>query len=172
MSKKPNTKLESDNDRINDSFTDIRQRISAEQTRILSTVRKRPRKDIDFDITEHEVHKFLIIFHALMEEDIFNQSLSEQFEEVDGIVTDLLIKIVLKIADLLRQNIATLPVPSVFKEVLHRLKELFNAKRKGQGETMEATELKECGSQASSSSSSSSSSGESESEQREGSSQS
>ena len=171
MSKKPNTKLESDNDRINDSFTDIRQRISAEQTRILSTVRKRPRKDIDFDITEHEVHKFLIIFHALMEEDIFNQSLSEQFEEVDGVVTDLLIKIVLKIADLLRQNIETLPVPSVFKEVLHRLKELFNAKRKGQGETMEATKLKECASQASSSSSSSSS-GESESEQREGISQS
>ena len=169
MSKKPNTKLESDNDRINDSFTDIRQRISAEQTRILSTVRKRPRKDIDFDITEHEVHKFHIIFHALMEEDIFNQSLSEQFEEVDG--TDLLIKIVLKIADLLRQNIETLPVPSVFKEVLHRLKELFNAKRKGQRETIEATELKECASQASSSSSSSSS-GESESEQREGSSQS
>ena len=97
MSKKPNTKLESDDDRINDSFTDFRQRISAEQTRILSTVRKRPRKDIDFDITEHEVHKFLIIFHALMEEDIFNQSLSEQFEEVDGVVTDLLIKIVLKI---------------------------------------------------------------------------
>ena len=54
-----------------------------------------------------------------MEEDIFNQSLSEQFEEVDGVVTDLLIKIVLKIADLLRQNIETLPVPSVFKEVLH-----------------------------------------------------
>ena len=75
----------------------------------------------DINISEHEVHKFLLIFHALVE----TVNSEQPQEETDGFVTDAILQIVNTIAGLLRNNIDTLNIPAVLKSALKKLKSLF-----------------------------------------------
>ena len=62
-------------------------------------------KDINeqFDINEHEVKKFLLIIHTLME----TVNSGEALDNTDGTVTDTILKIVLKLSELLKNNIGS-----------------------------------------------------------------
>ena len=140
------------NDRTNDNSTVLRKKIKLEHNFILSKAKK---INESIDLTDHEVNKFLIIFHTLLDTVDLSSEISE-VEETDGIVTDIILKIVLKITELIRQNIDSLPLPKILKDALKVIKELFNGKKSMQdtrGGSME-TELKEYTSTPSSSSSS------------------
>ena len=123
------------------------EKIKAEHNYILSRSRK---INESLDLTEHEVNKFLIIFHTLLE----TVDLDSDFtEETDGVITDIIIKIVIKISELIRQNIDSLPLPNIIKDTLKVIKDLFNAKKltsDSKGGSVE-TELKESTSSTSSS---------------------
>ena len=80
----------------------------------------------DIDISEHEVHKFLLIFHTLVE----TINSQESREETDGFVTDTILQIVNIIAGLLKSNIDNLNIPAVVKSALKKLKSLFIPQRK------------------------------------------
>ena len=75
----------------------------------------------DIDISEHEVHKFLLIFHTLVE----TINSDQPQEETDGFVTDTILQIVNVIAGLLKNNIDSLNIPAVLKSALKKLKSLF-----------------------------------------------
>ena len=75
----------------------------------------------EIDISEHEVHKFLLIFHTLAE----TISSDEPQEETDGFVTDTVLQIVNVIAGLLKNNIDSLNIPAVLRNALKKLKSLF-----------------------------------------------
>ena len=142
------------NDRTNDTSVILRKKIKTEHDYILS---KAKRINESINLTDHEVNKFLIFFHTLLDTVDLSSETSE-LEETDGIVTDIILKIVLKITELIRQNIDSLPLPKILKDALKVMKELFNGKKSTQdsrGGSME-TKLKECTSMSSSSSSSSS----------------
>ena len=155
MSKRSTVNVKEDkNDRSNDSSAILRKKIKLEHEFIIS---KSKRINESIDLTDHEVNKFLIIFHTLLETVDLSSEIVEG-EETDGIVTDIILKIVLKISELLRQNVDSLPLPNILKNALKVIKELFNGKKSTQnsgGSSMEA-ELKEFTSSTSSSSSSSS----------------
>ena len=112
-------------DRSNDSSDILRKKIKVEHDFILS---RSKRINESIDLTEHEVNKFLIIFHTLLETIDLNSEISES-EETDGIVTDIILKIVLKISELIRQNVDSLPLPKILKGALKVIKELFNGKK-------------------------------------------
>ena len=70
--------------------------------------------DDEIDIHEHEVHKFLLIFHSL-----FEKVTSEKtFEETDGILNDTLSVVCNIIAGLLKNNIDSLKLPAILKTPL------------------------------------------------------
>ena len=140
------------NDRSNDPSVIYRKKIKVEHDFIVSRAK---RINESIDLTDHEVKNFLIIFHTLLETIDLNSEISES-EETDGIVTDIIIKIVLKISELIRQDVDSLPLPKILKDTLKVIKELFNGKKSTQdsrGGSVE-TELKEYTSMTSSSSSS------------------
>ena len=56
--------------------------------------------DQEIDINEHEIHKFLLIFHSLFEK----VTSEETFEETDGILNDTILVICNIIAGLLKNN--------------------------------------------------------------------
>ena len=89
------------NDRPNDPSVILRKKIKTEHDFIVSRA-KRINKSLD--LTDHEVNKFLIIFYRLLETIDLNSEISEG-EETDRIVTDIILKIVLKISELIRQNV-------------------------------------------------------------------
>ena len=74
----------------------------------------------DIDISEHEVHKFLLIFHTLPE----TINYQEAREETDGFVTDTILKIVNIIVVLSKNNVDSLNVSAVLKSALSALKKL------------------------------------------------
>ena len=67
------------------------------------------------------MHKFLLIFHTLVE----TVNSEQPQEEPDGFVTDAILKTVNTIAGLLKNNIDTLNIPTVLKIALKKLKSLF-----------------------------------------------
>ena len=77
-------------------------------------------KDIDeeIDISEHEVQKFLLIFHTLME----TITSEEALEQTDRAVTDAILQVVLKVGDLLKKNIDSFNLPAILKKVLKKKK--------------------------------------------------
>ena len=113
------------NDRPNDTSTTLRKKIKVEHDYILS---KAKTINESIDLTDHELNKFLIIFHTLLDTVDLRSEISE-LEETDGIVTDIILKIVLKITKLIRQNIDSLPLPKILKHALKVIKELFNGKK-------------------------------------------
>ena len=87
----------------------------------------------DIDISEYEVHNFLLIFHSLVE----TINSQEAREETDGFVTDMFLQIVNIIAGLLKNNIDSLNIPAVLKSALKKLKRLIisQTKDKEEGKT-------------------------------------
>ena len=79
----------------------------------------------DTDIIEHEVQKFLLIFHSLMEAINYEENL----EEADGDITDTFALIISKSSDLLRQNIDSLKLPAILKSALKKIINLFNVEK-------------------------------------------
>ena len=118
---------------------ELKKRIKLKNEVILDII-----KDIneDFNIDELEVQKFLLIFHTLMKV----VSSDEGLDLPDGAVTDSIFQVVLKISELLKNNIDSLKLPEFLKTVLKKIKSLFNkqsdqdAKHTGKAEkTSEAT---------------------------------
>ena len=101
------------NDRSNDPNVILKKKIKTEHDFIVSRAK---RINESIDLTDHEVNKFLIIFHTLLETIDLNSEISEG-EETDGIVTDIILKIILKISELIRQNVDSLPLPKILKDV-------------------------------------------------------
>ena len=91
--------------------TSLERKIKLENQKILDKI-----KEIgeNIDISEHEVHKFLLIFHTLVE----TVNSEQPQEETDGFVTDTILQIVNTIAGLLRNNIDSLNIPAVLKSAL------------------------------------------------------
>ena len=116
------------NDRTNNTSAVLRKKIKVEHDFILSKAKK---INESIDLTNHEVNKFLIIFHTLLDTVDLSSEISE-VEETDGIVTDIILKIVLKITELIRQNIDSLPLPKILKGALKVINELFNGKKSTQ----------------------------------------
>ena len=77
--------------------------------------------DKEMDVSEHKVHKFLLVFHTLAE-----RVNSDQLqEETGGFVTDTILQIVNVIVGLLKNNIDSLNIPAVLRNALKKLKSLF-----------------------------------------------
>ena len=74
----------------------------------------------ELDIDQHEVGKFLLIFHLLMQ----SVNSEENFGDTDRI-PDLMLKIVLEISELLKNNIDSLKLSEIFKAALKRIKKFF-----------------------------------------------
>ena len=98
---------------------ELKKRIKLENKVILDEI-----KDIkkDFNINDHEVQRFLLIFHTLMKVVSSDKGLSLP----DGTVTDSILQVVLKISKLLKNNIGSLKLPEFLKTVLKTIKSLFN----------------------------------------------
>ena len=75
----------------------------------------------EIDINEHQVQMFLLKFHS-----VFEIVTSEQaIEETDAFLNDKILAVVKIIADLLKNNIESLNLPTVLKTSLKKLKSLF-----------------------------------------------
>ena len=91
--------------------SELRKKIKLENEIILDKIK-------EIDISEHEVEKFLLIFHLLME----TVNSEESLDNTDGIVSDTVLKIVLKISELLKNNIDSLKIPEIFKIAIEKIK--------------------------------------------------
>ena len=89
-----------------DSENQLRKEIKLENQKILDKIKE---TEEDINISEHEVHKFLLIFHTLVE----TVNSEQPQEETDGFVTDASLQIVNTIAGLLKNNIDSLNIPAV-----------------------------------------------------------
>ena len=98
-----------------DSGDQLRKKIKLENLKIVEKIKE---IDANIDISEHEVHKFLLIFHILAE----TTNSQESHEETDGLVTDTIVQIVNIIAGLLKNNIDNLNLPAVLKSALKKIK--------------------------------------------------
>ena len=96
----------------------LKKKIKLEHEKIISKIKE---TNEEIDISEHEVYKFLLIFHTLIE----TVNSVETEEETDGLVADAILQIVNLIAGLLKSNIDNLTVPAVLKSALKKLKSLF-----------------------------------------------
>ena len=104
---------------VSNEDSQLRKTIKPENEMILDKL-----KDIheEIDINEHEVEKFLLIFHTFMEA----VNSEEVLDNTDSIVTDTILKIVLRLSELLKNNIDSLKLPDIFKIALKKIKSLFN----------------------------------------------
>ena len=91
--------------------TNLEKKIKLANQKILEKIKE---IEEDIDISEHEVRKFLLIFHTLVE----TINSEQPQEETDGFVTDAILQIVNTIAGLLRNNIDSLNIPAVLKSAL------------------------------------------------------
>ena len=100
----------------------LRKKIKLENDIIIDKIKEYYK---NIDRSEHEVHKFLLIFHTLME--AINSE--ENLEETDIVITDTFALIISKFSDLLRQNIDSLKLPALLKGALKKIKNLFNIEK-------------------------------------------
>ena len=68
----------------------------------------------EIDISGHEVHKLLLIFHTLVQ----TTNSDEPKEATDEFAADTILQIVNVIAGLLKNNIDNLNIPAVLKSAL------------------------------------------------------
>ena len=96
---------------LSDEESQLRKKIKPENEMILDKI-----KDIDEDINinQHEVEKFLLIFHSLMQ----TVNSEEGLEKLDGAVTDAILQIILKTNEILKNNIDSLKFPEFLKLAL------------------------------------------------------
>ena len=106
-----------------DSENEFRKKIKLETDLIIDKI-----QDIEqeIDISEHEVHKFLLIYHTLVQ----TINSEEPQEQTHGFIADTILQIVNVIAGLLKNNIDKLNIPAVLKSALKKLKSLFTSKTK------------------------------------------
>ena len=109
--------------KYDDSENQLTKKIKLENQKILDKIKE---MEEDIDISEHEVHKFLLIFHTLVE----TINSDQPQEETDGFVTDTILQIVNVLAGLLKNNIDSLNIPAVLKSALKKLKSLFITRSK------------------------------------------
>ena len=103
---------------FDDSNEQLRKKIKLQNQKIIEKVKE---INEEIDINEHEVQKFLLIFHSLFETVTSEQAI----EETDGFLNDTILTVVKIIADLLKNNIESLKLPAVLKTALKKLKSLF-----------------------------------------------
>ena len=89
----------------------LRKKIKLETDLILDKVQE---IEQEIDISEHEVHKFLLIFHTLFP----TINSNEPQGETDGLMTDVILQIVNTIIQLLKNNIDSLNIPALLKSAL------------------------------------------------------
>ena len=108
---------------FDDSNEQLRKKIKLLNDNIIERIKE---IDEEIDINEHEVHKFLLIFHSL-----FKIVTSEEtFEETDGFLNDTILAVCNIIAGLLRNNIENLKLPAILKTALKKLKSFYGSKSK------------------------------------------
>ena len=105
---------------LSNKDNEFRKKIKLENELIRDKI-KNVNKEIN--VNQHEVEKFLLIFHTLVE----NINSEESLDNTDG-VSDVILTIVLKITELLKKNIDSLKIPEILKVSLKKIKELFNLK--------------------------------------------
>ena len=122
--------------KYDDEENQLRKKIKLENEKIVKKI-----KEIDqhIDISEHEVHKFLLIFHTLIE----TVNSEQDQEETEVVVTDAILQIVIKISELLKKNIDSLNLPTVLKNALKKIKSLFIPQIKEQEKEQNAKETSE-----------------------------
>ena len=131
---------------LSNKDSEFRKKIKLENELIRDKI-KNVNKEIN--VNQHEVEKFLLIFHTLVE----NINSEESLDNTDG-VSDVILTIVLKITELLKKNIDSLKIPEILKVSLKKIKELFNLKTekntnnaKSTDETEEASKISGNGSE-------------------------
>ena len=131
---------------LSNKDSEFRKKIKLENELIWDKI-KNVNKEIN--VNQHEVEKFLLIFHTLVE----NINSEESLDNTDG-VSDVILAIVLKITELLKKNIDSLKIPEILKVSLKKIKELFNLKTekntnnaKSTDETEEASKISGNGSE-------------------------
>ena len=119
---------DANNENLNSEFeyddleNQLRKKIQLKHEKIISKIRE---TNEEIDISEHEVYKFLLIFHTLIE----TVNSVETEEETDGLVADAILQIVNLIAGLLKSNIDNSTVPEVLKSVLKNF--IHSTKKEG-----------------------------------------
>ena len=103
---------------FDNSNEQLRKKIKLQNQKIIEKVKE---INEDIDINEHEVHKFLLIFHSLFEIVTSEQAI----EEIDGFLNDTILAVVNIIAERLKNNIESLQLPAVLKTAFKKLKNLF-----------------------------------------------
>ena len=103
---------------FDNSNEQLRKKIKLQNQKIIEKVKE---INEDIDINEHEVHKFLLIFHSLFEIVTSEQAI----EETDGFLNDTILAVVNIIAGLLKNNIESLQLPAILKTAFKKLKNLF-----------------------------------------------
>ena len=118
---------------VSNEESQLRKKIKLENKMILDQI-----KDIDeeIDINEHQVEKFLLIFHTSME----TVNSEEVLDNTDSIVTDTILKIVLRLSELLKNSIDSLKFPEFLKLALKKIKSLFNIQTEQNAEHADETE--------------------------------
>ena len=118
---------------LSNEESQLRKKIKLENKMILDKI-----KDIDEDINinQHEVEKFPLIFYSLMQ----TVDSEEGLDKPDGTVTDAILQIVLKISELLKNNIDSLKLPEFLKFALKEIKSLFNIQTEQNAEQAAETE--------------------------------
>ena len=122
---------------FDDSNEQLRKKIKLLNDNIIERIKK---IDEEIDINEHEIHKFLLIFHSLFE----IVTSEETFEETDGFLNDTILAVCNIIAGLLRNNIDGLKLPAILKTALKKLKRFFMEVKVKTGESeTQAEEIEE-----------------------------
>ena len=118
---------------ISNEESQLRKKIKLDNKMILDKI-----KDIDegINITQHKVEKFLLTFHSLMQ----TVSSEEGLDIPDGAVTDAILQIVLKISELVENNINLLKLSEFLKLALKKIKTLFNIQTEQNAEHADETE--------------------------------
>ena len=80
----------------------------------------------EIDISEHKVHKFLLIFHNLVQ----TINSNEPQEETDRLMADVILQIVNTIIQLLKNNIDSLNIPAVLKSALKNTKLVYSSNKR------------------------------------------
>ena len=109
-----------------DEESQLRKKIKLENEKIGGKIKE---NDQDNDISEHQIHKFLLIVHTLME----TVNSDQGQEETDSVVTDAILQIVIKISELLKKNIDSLNLPTVLKTALKKIKFIYSTSKRPGG---------------------------------------
>ena len=106
-----------------DTVEDLSKKIKLEQKMILyNIVKEYP----NIDIEDHEIKKFILIFHILLKTLLNNDKLKEikALDTEDG-VRDTILLVVTKLINLLKGNIDSLKLPKLIKSRLKKLQSIL-----------------------------------------------